>query len=308
MKKVLTMIATMFILLSVSIISNATLELTEDNLSALLDEVCGYKKMVEVTSEDGKQTSSTTVDFEGVTYEIDTNQDTITLKMEEETINGEIVIKYDLNNAKKPKFTYNLAYTKGMTLEEFENEAGKGLLTQQIIFSTVGKSEEILPEDTFGYLMENEFGTLLWNFIDIESTYTDGVTSAKEFYNEKMNLTNEFFEFKYEKESETEEEYHLKATLEIKETADFSKLEGYVAKSLKEGFEDNSTNKDESIPSNKISDSLENKNDNQGENVVANIQKIPQTGNEINLKNVLNSVIILAIFLGICLTIYNKKH
>ena len=67
-------ITIMVILLSISIISNAAIELTEDKLSILLDEVCGYKKTVEVTSEDGKQTASTTVNFESVTYEIDKNQ------------------------------------------------------------------------------------------------------------------------------------------------------------------------------------------------------------------------------------------
>jgi len=310
MKKVLTILAIMFILLSISVISNAALELTEDKLDKLLNEVCGYKKEVTATSEDGKQTSSITVDFKGVTHKVDTNQDTITLKMEiEEMINGEIVIDYDLSDANKPKFTYNLLYKENMTLEEFENELGKGILAQQVLFAIVGNNEGILPEDTYAYLIDDEaFYSLFSKLINIEILYSKGISSAKLIYDGgASDISNDYMNLIYIKESETSDEYKLKATLEIKEDADFSKLEGYAVKSLKEGFVDNSTNKDENIPLNQISNSLENTNNNQEKNVVANIQKIPQTGNEISLQNILYSVIVIATLIGISLAVYNKK-
>ena len=43
------------------------------------------------------------------------------------------------------------------------------------------------------------------------------------------------------------EEYNIKATLEIKKDADFSKLEGYAVNSLKKDFTGSLTNKEENI-------------------------------------------------------------
>lgn len=311
MKKVLTIITIMVILLSINIISNAALELTEENLSALLDEVCGYEKTIEATSEDGRQTAKKTISIHDFTYEIDTNQDTIKIKIQNEEIDEEIVLNYYLNDVNKPKFIYNLTYTKDMTSEEFGNEALKGFVAEEIIFTTIGKSKGILPEDTAEYIMEKSFNPLFWKLSTLESAADDVINSAKELYGEsgrKLNISDEYMKFEYEKESETAEEYRVKATLEIKETADFSKLEGYAIEKLKEDFAKNSTNKEENIISNQISNSLENTNSNQENNVVANIQKIPQTGNEISLQKILYSVIVIATLLGVCLTVYNKKH
>lgn len=309
MKKLLTIITIMVILLSISIMSNATLELSEDNLSTLLDEVCGYKKTVEATDEDGGS-ASITVDFEDCTYTMDKNADNITLNMRQY---GEVIVEYNLENVDSIIFTYILSFDNKMSAEDFESEVGSGILAEQLLFSTVAKVEGILPEDSYSYESNENLEMIFKKLIEADTNYSDGVTNAKLMYNGDLNISNEFMELVYEKESETAEKYNVKAVLKINKNADFSKLEGFAKKMLEEEklddwFDISLGDLEDNTSSNVISNSLENTDNNKENNVVANIQKIPQTGNEISFQKILYSVIAIATLLGIGLSIYNKKH
>lgn len=304
--KIIISILIILSMLSISVVSQANFELTEEKMIKALNEVCGYKKTLEIENEDGLK-SSTTIDFENVSYTIDTDKDIITLNVEE---SGKIIITYNLDNPKTPIFTYNGKFTKEMTEEEFFKETANSLWPERILFCMVAKTEGILPEDSAASQSEELFNKYFMKIINIQSNFSDAITSAKLMYDEEINTSNEFVEVVYEKVSETDNEYNIKTTFKVKENADFSKLEGAALKQLKEGTDNEKLEDLENGLSNFISNTISGMQGNEvgQSNTVANFSEIPKTGNEISLEKVLTTIIIMAVIMMSLLSIYNRKR
>lgn len=304
--KIIISILIILSMLSISVVSQANFELTEEKMIKALNEVCGYKKTLEIENEDGLK-SSTTIDFENVSYTIDTDKDIITLNVEE---SGKIIISYNLDNPKTPIFTYNGKFTKEMTEEEFFKETANSLWPERILFCMVAKTEGILPEDSAASQSEELFNKYFMKIINIQSNFSDAITSAKLMYDEEINTSNEFVEVVYEKVSETDNEYNIKTTFKVKENADFSKLEGFALKQLKEGTDNEKLEDLENGLSNFISNTISGMQGNEvgQSNTVANFSEIPKTGNEISLEKVLTTIIIMSVIMMSLLSIYNRKR
>ena len=287
MKKVLTIIAITFILLSVSIISNAAVKITEDKL----EEV--FKKLME-DSEDSEN------------YSFNKEKDLIVMKAEENIHE----LYYDLED--KPKFYTEITLEKSMTKEKADEELSKTILPF-VGFVLTSNVVEINYEDSIMYSFSKymELAIKYDNNENIE--YTNGIEYAKKFYPDKTNsiINDKLFDLTVNKQQETETEYILRAELTVNIEEDFSTLKGYAEENAEEGFGQlvgllgdafNELNLTDVNKEDSKETSVIDKN-----NTVANIEKIPQTGNEISLKSILYLVIGVASLMGISLTIYNKK-
>ena len=298
MKKVLTILAIMFILLSISVISNAAMEITEEKLEA------SFNKIVE----------SLGISEETNSYLLDKENDKIL--MSEDGVTHEV--KYNLED--KPKFYIDMKFEKSMTEEQAREEHQKpGLTGDGFIF--ISDIIGIDIEDSAIYFLSKYMQIIEYkNNKNIE--YVNGIEYAKTFYPDEINflINDEMFTMTVNKKQETDVEYILTAELTVNIDEDFSKLNGYseqggeeILESFGEAFgnmwdEFNSKNDDEKSEGTPVLEENIITNNIEKNNVVANIQKIPQTGNEISIENILYSVIAIATLLGVCLTIYNKKH
>lgn len=305
MKRIISLLIILAIL-SISVISKATFELTEEKMIEALNEVCGYKKTLETENEEGLKIS-TTINFENISYTIDTDKDIITLNVEE---SGKIIISYNLDSPKAPIFTYDAKFTKEMTEEDFFKETANSLWAERILFCMLAKTEGILPEDSAASQSEELFNKYFMKIINIQSNFSDAITSAKLMYDEEINTSNEFVEVVHEKVSETDNEYNIKTTFKVKGNADFSKLEGAALKQLKEGIDSEMLEDLENGLSNFASNTISGMQENVAgqSNVVANISEIPKTGNEISLVKVLTTIIIMSGIMMVSLSIYNRKR
>ena len=294
MKKVLTIITIIVMLLSISIISNAAVEITEEKLEEAFN-----KKLQESEDSTG--------------YSFNKGKDTIIMTEE-----GKLYeVKYNLED--EPKFYIDMKFEKSMTKEDAEEEIKKAYLSC-IGFVLIGDSVGINSEDSLTYFLLR-YAESIMQYYNQKLEYIDGVEYAKTFYPNEINpvVNDELFTLIVNKQQETATEYILTAELTVNKDGDFSKLDGCA----EEGIEDftgqltgeladlwneiSATAND--IGSNKEDTLVEdNYNTNKKNNVVANIQKIPQTGNEISLQKILYSVIVIATLLGVGLSIYNKKH
>jgi len=332
MKKVISMLIVL-IILSMSVVSQAALNLTENELDKALNEVCGYEKTIETKEEDknGKVSTSTlSLDFKDFSYSIDKEKNIINLKMGED---GEYVINYNLENTSSPKFIFKLKYTKEMTNEELIEEAGRGFYLNQFLFCVIAKTEGILPEDSFSHDLGKVFDKFFPKMIEMQSS--DTIANAKILYNEDFNLSNDYRKVVYQKESETDNEYVIKSILTINGNADFLKLEGNaknleleseIVKELENAMEGFASSIQENVNTNNQSDKVvdmsgelenameelassiqENFKTNEQSNEVANINKIPKTGNGKNLVKALTGVIIVSIMIMVALAIHNRK-
>ena len=293
MKKVLTIITIMVILLSISIVSNAAVEITEEKLEE------SFNKMLQ-KSEDSSG------------YSFDKEKDIILLKNEDGTL---CELMYDLEG--KPKFYTDMKFEKSMTKEETDKELEK-VTAPAIGFVLTTDIIGISNEDSTMYFFSKYMESSMKNMNNKTAEYTNGIEYAKTFYPDEINfaINDELFTLVVSKQQETETEYILRAELIVNIEKDFSTLTGSAEKNSEEIFgqligtmgSGQFTEKfeglwDELGSVNENEENLEYTN-----NVVANIQKIPQTGNEISLQKILYSIILIATLLGVCLAIYNKKH
>ena len=152
MKKILTIITIMVILLSVSIISNATVEITEEKLEE------AFNKVMEETENPEDRDN----------YSFDKEKDTISIKDDKNVYE----LKYDLDG--NPKFYIDMSFEKSMTKEEVGEESTK-IMMPAIGFAFVGNIMGIDYEESFMYFFSKYMESALKYDTNQNVEYTNGM-------------------------------------------------------------------------------------------------------------------------------------
>ena len=135
-------------------------------------------------------------------------------------INGqpyEIVINYDIDD--KSTFYTDLKFDDTMDKEDFNNESIKTMMLFAM-FSYISEIQGVDGNDAFSYILQKiTLDNLTFNISDAEN----GLEMAKESFDKivGVKITDELFNFYYQKLSETDKEYNVRAVLEINLNGDF---------------------------------------------------------------------------------------
>lgn len=135
-------------------------------------------------------------------------------------INGqpyEIVINYDIDD--KSTFYTDLKFDDTMDKEDFNNESIKTMMLFAM-FSYISEIQGVDGNDAFSYILQKiTLDNLTFNISDAEN----GLEMAKESFDKivGVKITDELFNFYYQKLSETNKEYNIRAVLEINLNRDF---------------------------------------------------------------------------------------
>lgn len=214
------------------------------------------------------------------------------------TINDEVdtfVLNYDLTD--QPTFSIDIIYDKSMSYDVYTEKASDSMITM-LGFITVADIAGIDYKDSSMYMLAKIMqaavetnGGVLFNLDNsiTSTTYSDAIEFAKANYDISSTITDDLFSLALTKQSETEDEYIARATLIVNTNEDFSTLTG---------FADTFTNSIGASITNNVSN-----NTNE-----ANITQIPQTGQEINMVSILESIIVSCIVIFIVLIVYNRKR
>lgn len=273
MKKIkLIIIFLIIILMSINTLSYGTITVNK----TLLEN--SFQKFVDSSSNDSN-------------YNIVFGDSTITITDQENTF----ILNYDLTD--QPKFSIDITYDKLMSYETYTQKASDSMVTM-LGFITIADIAEIEFQDSFMYILSKIMqssaeanGGILFNTDDAitPTTYSDAIAFAKANYDSSPTITDNLFSLAFTKQSETENEYKVKATMTVNTNGNFSTLSGFS-----DTFE------------NSLSNSIANNVSNNTNK--ANIAKIPQTGTEISIVNILESIIFICSIIFIALIVYNKKR
>jgi len=288
MKKAI-IIFLILIMLSVCTLSNAAVVITEDKLEE------AFNKYAEGSSD----------------YSLDKENNKIFIKDEEITYE----LKYDLED--KPRFYTDLTFNKSMTKEETDLEIEKSILPM-IGFILTSDIMGVKTEDSLVYFFHKYIAQI--KNMDLNETieYTDGIDYAKKIYPKNQIFADNFFTLTINKQEESDTEYKLRAELAVNTEEDFSILNGYaeankeeIGKQLGEilGFDFEGVLDAAKDAQDKLNQAIEEEKNllNEQKNNVANISKIPNTGEEISISNILISIIAVSTIIAISLFIYNRK-
>ena len=290
MRKIIKVILLVVLLtLAIPLVSNAAIEVTEEklvqNIEKLEKEINKTEKILQIQI-DKEADKIILTDNKGIKYEV----------------------KYNLDG--NIQFTAEVRINLNMAQEEIAREGIKIILPPLgfLVITDLGGQDLI---DSCAYLIAKFMdGLKLDEIFDIENLLEQNGKLSEDDYKKVMSLyenstevtiNDELFTFSILEEKVTEQEVVGKTIFTINTTADFSKIEGYAEKFIKELDLENKININGII--NKTDNTL-----NQNKNVTANISKIPKTGNEISLVKILTGTIIMSIIMIILLSIYNRKR
>ena len=226
----------------------------------------------------------------------------------------ESIIKYDLSN--KPTFTSEIKVMNGMSYEEFEKENEK--LTSNVLgYIAVANIQGVKIEDSILYFVTNYLKNALesendnkYVIIDDNPNTTvsvEGKTIIKksEFPNNVMKYVNSLyskdkmnfndndkyntFEWTIEKKEITDNSCTLISTIKVNLDGDFSKIEGIYNK-LVEGIKNGSSS------------------ENEVKNYIQDNSKLPQTGKNIELVDILYIIIGISTISMLLILIMGYKY
>lgn len=263
---------------------------------------------------------------EKISIKIDKENDQITI------INSDGVtskMKYDLSN--DPTFSLEENYKKGMTYDEFKKKDSpdSALL---LGFGFVSYTKGVEYEDSLTYIMFKMLEQLMNNkgnkqYIILEegnsTNNSENVILASEFGDHVIEYITEsynnilindkddynIFEIKMSTESKSEDECKVKSTLKINMNGNFEKLKGYTDNLSEDMENSNMFNNIANIINPWITSKTEEiSKDNNMANYIGNSKKLPQTGKEFELVDLLYIIVFAATGTLILLIIKNKKH